>query len=107
MATQSLHPESDQGNDDLLIQIAKVYILLQDIHQKGIDHWPEDENPIQLCLDHLQEAAEAIEAKSVEDCMAQAVIAHTDWQNLIHSTGLLDRMEGKAIASARQLILEQ
>ena len=96
-----------ENQDSLLLEIAKAYITIQDLHRKAPQFWEEDEDPLILCLSRLQEAAEAIEAKSVEDCMAQAVIAHTDWQNLVHSTGLLDRMEGRAITKARQLILSQ
>lgn len=98
---------NNHSSDELLIEIAKVFILLADLHSKGIHHWPEDENPLQLCMDCLQETANKIEPQSMAACMALAVTSAPEWQDNLQSTGIQDRMEGKAIATATQLILEQ
>lgn len=106
MAASSLHPESVQSNENLLQDIAKTFVLLSELHSKGNHLWPEDENPLQLCMDCLQEAASSIEPQSMADCMALAVTASPEWQDNLQACGIQDQMEGKAIQAARQMILE-
>ncbi len=107
MATHSIHPESDQGNDDLLISIAKVYMQLESLHTKGRHLWPEDEDALILYMDRLQNAALTIEIKTPEDCLALGAMFTAKQDLDPDSKGPFQQVECKMFEFSRQMIKEQ
>jgi len=107
MATHSIHPESDQGNDDLLIHIAKVYLQLEALHVKGRHLWPEDEDALMLCMDRLQNAALTIEIKTPEDCLALGTIFTAKQDLDPDDLGPFQQVECKVFEFARKLVQER
>lgn len=102
MATSSLHPESVQSNENLLQDIAKVYVQLEALQQKGAHLWPEEEDALLLCLDRLIVAALTIEIKTPEDALAMTVIAGREPDG----EGLYDQADQKVTCFAKQYITQ-
>ena len=102
MAQTDLEHKTHQGNtpDDLLPTIASVYVALQDLHQAGRHLWPEDEDPLILCLDRLFDAALTLEIKTPEQALALMAIAKPKYELNAHSDGPYDQAEYKVVSYA-------
>lgn len=97
---ESYQKASEKTTENLIPEIASVYKALADLHQKASHLWPEDEDPLILCLDALFDAALGVECKTPEDCLALLAIAKSPDDLQWDSNGPFDMAERRVLEFA-------
>lgn len=97
---------NNHNSDNLLFEIAKVYVQLQALHQRGVHLWPEDDDALCLCMERLQDAVLTMDINSPEECLALQSIFQNEF-DLEKGEGPYQVMKLKVFHYSRQLVQEQ